>query len=189
MRFMLEMNFDGRHFAIKSYDRSVNIDSMFFPATNEKVVLASEYKKNIEVEPPSYLAQPTVIICNPNALFYHHMVNAPNAFWLNFFLKRGVNVMAWNYRGYADTNGTPTPYNIKMDGEAILNFLIAEMQVKGKIGVYGRSLGGVVATHLANTFPDLISLVLADRTFGNLKSISRRKFPGGLSLPLFNLIS
>ena len=84
------------------------------------------------------------------------MVNAPNAFWLNFFLKKGVNVMAWNYRGYADTNGTPTPYNIKVDGESILNFLIQDLQLKGKIGVYGRSLGGIVATHLAATFPENI---------------------------------
>ena len=74
-----------------------------------------------------YLNRPTILICNPNALFYHHMVNAPNAFWLNFFIAKGVNVMAWNYRGYGHTNGTPTPYNIKMDGESMLHFMINEL--------------------------------------------------------------
>jgi hypothetical protein len=44
MRFMLEKNFDGRHFWIKSHDGSVKIDSMFFPSTNEQVVFGDETK-------------------------------------------------------------------------------------------------------------------------------------------------
>ena len=62
--------------------------------------------------------------------------------------------MAWNYRGYGDTKGYTSPYNIKLDGEAILDFVINTLQVEGKIGIYGRSLGGIVATHVANSFPD-----------------------------------
>lgn len=124
---------------------------MFFPCTSEQVLSDSELK-DCKVE-PLYLKMSTIIMCNPNALFYHHMVNAPNAFWLNFFLKRGINVLAWNYRGYGHTKGSTSPYNIKLDGEAMLNFLINSLKIKGKIGVYGRSLGGVVATHLAGNFP------------------------------------
>jgi len=63
------------------------------------------------------------------------------------------------------------------------------MQIKGKIGVYGRSLGGVVATHLAATFPFHIDLLIADRTFGSLKTVSVRKFIGLGSSSLFDLIS
>jgi fermentation-respiration switch protein FrsA (DUF1100 family) len=110
------------------------------------------------------------------------MVNAPNAFWLNFFLKKGINVMAWNYRGYGHTKGSPTPYNVKLDGEAILSFLVKDLKIEGKIGVYGRSLGGVVATHLAAKYQNRISFLFADRTFGNLRSISERKFLGSTSL-------
>ena len=97
--------------------------------------------------------------------------------------------MAWNYRGYGNTPGNPTPYNIKLDGESILNFVVNTVKVKGQIGVYGRSLGGVVATHLAAKFPDKICLLFADRTFGNLETISKRKFLGESSLTLFNFIS
>ena len=78
-------------------------------------------------ERPKYLDNPTIIMCNPNALFYHHMVNTPNAFWLNFFLKKGINIMAWNYRGYGWSPGTPTPYNIKVDGESILQFVLKDL--------------------------------------------------------------
>ena len=41
---MLETNFDGRHFNIKSHDGSVKIDSMFFPSSNEKVLEGIELK-------------------------------------------------------------------------------------------------------------------------------------------------
>ncbi len=172
---MLEKNFDGRHFWIKSHDGKVLIDSMFFPCTSEEVITKSEGKVNVQKQ---YVYFPTIIICNPNALFYHHMVNAPNAFWLNFFIKKGINVMAWNYRGYGHTKGAPTPYNVKLDGESILHFLVKDLHMIGKVGVYGRSLGGVVATHIAAKFPDKIQFLFADRTFGNLESISKRKFLG-----------
>jgi pimeloyl-ACP methyl ester carboxylesterase len=33
------------------------------------------------------------------------MVNAPNSFWLNFFIKKGINILGWNYRGYGETPG------------------------------------------------------------------------------------
>lgn len=61
--------------------------------------------------------------------------------------------------------------------------------MKGKIGMYGRSLGGVVSTHLAATYPDKISLIIADRTFGSLRDVSLRKFPGSATSTLFDIIT
>ena len=55
--------------------------------------------------------------------------------------------------------------------------------------MYGRSLGGVVATHVAAAYPDNIHLLLADRTFGNLKDVSTRKFVGAGTSYLFDLIT
>ena len=97
--------------------------------------------------------------------------------------------MTWNYRGYGHTKGTPDPYNIKTDGEDMINFIINELMITGKVGVYGRSLGGVVASHLAATYPNEIKFLLADRTFGSLKNISTRKFIGSGTTLLYKLIS
>lgn len=97
--------------------------------------------------------------------------------------------MGWNYRGYGQTPGTCTPYNIKADGESILHFLLDELKLTGKIGIYGRSLGGVVATHISATFPDIIHLLIADRTFGSLRDVSTRKFPGEGTRFLYDLIT
>ena len=58
--------------------------------------------------------------------------------------------MAWNYRNYGRSEGSPTPYSSLHDGEAMLKFLVEKLKLTGKIGLFGRSLGGTIATHLAN---------------------------------------
>lgn len=46
-----------------------------------------------------------------------------------------------------------------------------------------------MATHLAATFPDKFSFLLADRTFGSLKDVSIRKFIGQGASGLFDFIT
>ncbi len=94
---------------------------MFFPAIESKDPLKDEKQafKNL----------PTIIICNHNAAFYQHMLNHPNSFLLNLFHDLGINVMAWNYRSYGLTKGTPSPFNLKCDAEQILNFVQNKLRV------------------------------------------------------------
>ena len=86
--------------------------------------------------------------------------------------------MAWNYRDYGKSEGTPDPYSSYHDSESILKFLIEEMGIKGKIGCFGRSLGGSMATHLANNYPQYIKFLFVDRSFGSLKRMSLSSFKG-----------
>lgn len=150
------------------------IDAMFFPASSEVVD-----DKNASLH---YKQQPTFILCNPNAMFYQHMINYPHAFYLRFFLQKGINVCIWNYRGYGRSHmrrcnwltGTPTPENIREDAECMLRYLQEEMGIKGKFGVYGRSMGGVATCHLAS----LVDMVIVDRTFASLEKVIDKKFFG-----------
>lgn len=100
--------------------------------------------------------------------------------------------MVWNYRGYGRTQGTnsynerlnyPSPDHIKSDAEAVLAYLRETIGVKGKVGVYGRSLGGIAATHLTK----YVDMIICDRTFGNLHSVAETKFYGRIATTLFNL--
>lgn len=151
---ILAKTFDGGHLKIVSDSKKkVLLDCMFFTATCEQ--------QNDDSEGVLYKEFPTVLICNPNAMYYQHMVNQPHAFYLRFFLNRNVNVMLWNYRGYGLSTGSPDPYNVKTDSEEILRYMKETMKLNGKFGVYGRSLGGLATTHLA----DKVDLIIADRTF------------------------
>ena len=42
-------------------------------------------------------------MCNTNASDYKWMIASSNAYWLDFFLRREINVMVWNYRGYGQS--------------------------------------------------------------------------------------
>ena len=55
----------------------------------------------------------------------------------------------------------------------------------GKIGVYGRSLGGVVTSHLC----DKADFIYADRTFSNFTVLPDRKFFSSFAKYLFKLSS
>lgn len=77
----------------------------------------------------------------------------------------------------------PNPENIREDGEAVLRFCRQDLGLKGKIGVYGRSMGGIATTHLAQ----YVDMIIVDRTFSNLYEIAFYKFHGVLATLLFKL--
>jgi len=90
---------------------------MFFTAESEDMQF--DYKR-----------QPTFILCNPNAMFYQHMINYPHAFYLRFFLQKSINVLIWNYRGYGRSHverwfsgNYPSPANIREDADCVLDYL------------------------------------------------------------------
>jgi fermentation-respiration switch protein FrsA (DUF1100 family) len=56
----------------------------------------------------------------------------------------------WNYRGYYRSTGSPTPDNLKYDGEQVLSYMRNNLNLKGKLGVHGESMGGLIACHLAS---------------------------------------
>ena len=59
---VLAKTFEGEHKWVKNGKGETKIDSMFFPTTGEKV---QDDKYDAE-----YKSMPTIIICNPNAMFY-----------------------------------------------------------------------------------------------------------------------
>ena len=184
---LLNKNFEGKHFWVQGHS-GVKIDCMFFPCTIED---------NIEISTDNpvgqYLEKPTVIICNPNALIYQQMVTSPNSYWLSFFLKRGINVFCWNYRDYGMSSksffGGINPYNCKLDAEQVLDFVVNKMKLRGKIGAYGRSLGGIASCHLANKFPNIIQALIVDRTFSELDQLAVRRLTGRCTTGLYRFVS
>lgn len=81
------------------------------------------------------------------------------------------------------------PYNVKMDAEHVMEFLLNKLKIRGKIGVYGRSIGGIASTHLAGKFPNLVEAIIIDRTFNELTDLSARRLTGRFTASIFSLIS
>jgi pimeloyl-ACP methyl ester carboxylesterase len=132
-------------------------------------------------------------MCNPNALIYQQMITSPNAYWLNFFLKREINVLCWNYRGYGESEQgfweNLDPYKSKRDAERVLAFAVNKLHLRGKIGVYGRSIGGLAACHLAQKYKDLVEVMIIDRSFRDLIDVAESKCHGWQTKMIFKLFT
>lgn len=64
------------------------------------------------------------------------------------------------------------------------------MRVQGKIGVYGRSIGGIAASHLVSKFPSLVKVFVGDRTMGDFdEEVLNRYSRSGLILKLYRILS
>mmetsp|Transcript_11462 Transcript_11462/g.22508 ORF Transcript_11462/g.22508 Transcript_11462/m.22508 type:complete len:695 (+) Transcript_11462:675-2759(+) len=113
----------------------------------------------------------TVMICNPNAGFYEFAYYQSE--WLQFYLGNGLNVFMWNYRGYGLSTGHPSPKRLQQDAVIIANYLKREKGVE-KLGVHGESLGGCIATHVAQVCP--VDFLFADRSLTSLADVAKYNF-------------
>lgn len=87
-----------------------------------------------------------------------------------------MSVLAFDYRGYGKSEGTPFESGILLDGEAMQAWLADRTgQKPGEVFLYGRSLGGAVAVHLGakNGARGLI----LDRTFSSMVDVAADHYP------------
>ena len=57
--------------------------------------------------------------------------------------------------------------------------------VRGKIGIYGRSIGNIPTNHLMGQ----VDMVIGDRGMGNLYDTVQIKFHGGLGLEFYKVVT
>jgi len=67
------------------------------------------------------------------------------------FNRLGLSVFIFDYRGYGQSEGSPSEKGIYIDASSAWKYLTRTRKIKSdKIIVFGRSLGGAVAVNLAN---------------------------------------
>lgn len=79
----------------------------------------------------------------------------------------GINVFVWNYRGFGESEGFPTPRKLREDSEIVAAYV--RQRTLSKVGAHGLSMGGLVAAHLARK--GLVDFLFADRTFYALDEV------------------
>ncbi|CAE8629949.1 unnamed protein product, partial [Polarella glacialis] len=176
LRAELQIRYSGQHCWVKTTGGH-RLDAMLipchrgqFPAEEEAIDGETVPLSSSQGEAQtSFSRAPTLIWCNPNAAYYETMVYQGGI--LNFWLSRGCNILFFNYAGYGRSSGKPSPARVAEDGEAVVKFL----QSRGvkQIGIYGRSIGGIAACHLARRFPEVVKIVIADRTMSTLEGAAR----------------
>jgi pimeloyl-ACP methyl ester carboxylesterase len=92
------------------------------------------------------------------------------------FRNLGFSVFIVSYRGYGKSDGSfPTEEQIYADAEAAWRYMVDQRGIDpGEIFIYGHSLGGAVAIHLAVNHPDARGLIV-EATFTSMLDMGRMR--------------
>lgn len=86
------------------------------------------------------------------------------------FLMRGMNVMAFDFRGYGESTGNPTANGLKRDMECAYQYLKQHYEVPdNKILLKALCMSGGPATHLAANHPEVNLLI--DQTYADFSNL------------------
>jgi len=95
---------------------------------------------------------------------------------LKIFHQLGLNVFIIDYRGYGQSDGTPSEEGTYRDAEAAWDWLTTQQRLEPKdIVIFGRSLGGGVAAWLAARHP--AGAVILESTFTSIPDVAARLYP------------
>lgn len=95
---------------------------------------------------------------------------------LNIFHDLGLSVFIFDYRGYGQSQGTTSEQGTYRDAEAAWRYLTELRGISDKeIIVFGRSMGGAVATWLANQYTP--NLLILESTFTSVTDMAKHYYP------------
>jgi pimeloyl-ACP methyl ester carboxylesterase len=166
-RVLLKESLNGQHFPLEV--------SQFIPTAEERLLDVMFF--NIDrIDPLSnphlYTGmlssfpggRPVVILFMGNASFYEDSKNL-----IEFYLSNGFKVLAFNYSGFGQSQGTPNQINLNEDAEAVYQFVKGFCSDEKQIFLHGFSIGGAVASSLARNHTDVT--VILDKSFAKIEDI------------------
>jgi len=87
---------------------------------------------------------------------------------------RGLGVLAYDYRGYGRSEGSPSERGVYLDATAAFDDLVARGTDPATIACFGESLGGAVSIEVATR--RRCGAIIAVSTFTRLADVARRHY-------------
>ncbi len=95
---------------------------------------------------------------------------------LTIFHRLELNTLIIDYRGYGRSKGEPSEQGLYRDARAAWHYLVGQRGVKPEqIILFGRSLGGAVATDLASQVRP--AALILESTFSSARAVATHLFP------------
>lgn len=95
---------------------------------------------------------------------------------IDTFHRLGLSTFIIDYRGYGRSQGRPTEQGTYQDAEAAWRYLVEERQISpADIIIFGRSLGGGVASWLAQQYSP--GALILESTFTSVTDMAARQYP------------
>jgi pimeloyl-ACP methyl ester carboxylesterase len=108
-------------------------------------------------------------------VFFHGNAQNRSSHFLTlaFMPAQGFDYFIFDYRGYADSVGDPSPESTSEDGREVVNYIAHRTPDGIPIIIFGQSLGGAIALRTLETLkplPKNLKLVVLDATFMSYRS-------------------
>jgi alpha-beta hydrolase superfamily lysophospholipase len=111
-----------------------------------------------------------LLVCHGNAGNISHRLSLARA-----LLQTGVNVFLFDYRGFGQSEGTPTEEGTYLDAQAAHHWLTQQGYSPTNIILFGESLGGGIASELA--VREKIGGLILQSTFSCIPDVGAELFP------------
>ena len=116
-------------------------------------------------------ARATLLFLHGNAGNISHRLDS-----INIFHQLGLSVLIIDYRGYGKSTGNPSEQGTYIDAETAWNYLTNEKKIESdSIIIFGRSLGGAIATWLAEKHPP--AGLIIESSFTSIEDMSKHYYP------------
>ena len=120
----------------------VGIEKIFL-TTKDNVKITALYTQQKE-------SKPLIVYFHGNA---SNVTADYRVYRFNKFIEAGYGLLAVSYRGYADSEGSPSEEGLYNDARAAIEYLLNEKKLKrNKIVLFGESLGSGVAVQMATEY-------------------------------------
>jgi len=116
-------------------------------------------------------ARGVVLFCHGNGGNISHRLDS-----LKILQEMRLATFIFDYRGYGESEGTPTERGTYLDAQAAWDYLVNERKTPpSQIVVFGESLGGSIAAWLAKENPP--GALIVQSTFTSLPDLGARLYP------------
>ncbi len=120
---------------------------------------------------PAEADRGTVLFFHGNAGNISHRLES-----IEIFHDLGLNTFIIDYRGYGQSEGSPSEEGLYQDGEAAYRYLTEERSIAPEqIAVFGRSLGGAIAARTAAELP--VGALIMESSFTSAPSLGAEVYP------------
>ncbi len=150
----------------------VRLTGWYVPANDRRQMTEDGRQKPLPssvLRPPS--SDMTVLVCHGNSGNIGHLLDS-----LGLLSSLGLNCLAFDYRGYGNSNGRPTEAGMYLDAQAAYDWLTGAKGIPPEqIVLLGRSLGASVAAHLAGRVR--VAGLVAESAFTSYVDMATRFYP------------
>jgi len=129
-----------------------------------------ELKEPIPLEVPGN-SRGVILFCHGNAGNISQRIDS-----FEIFRELGFSTFIFDYRGYGQSRGKTTEKGTYRDAEGAWNYLVREKKVKPEeIIIFGRSLGGGIASYLAKKYQPRALII--ESSFTSIADMAKALYP------------